>query len=228
MKFYIRISDVYNVLRIHWTVLSHRVLCVVMLFMLPLGMYGCISPISVKVYDGPERSLREVAVVIVDMNRSRIISAGPRIQAIDRHKVNNEALEYHLLPGEHTIDFTFRGIMDGERGYTKEPWQLHENFRKGHVYRIFANFVGWDPDERFPRVRASWPFGGAKGYYDEGLVLLGTVEDVACSPELLPDHEGHYKLKALAFGGLVGYITARAPASAWKRLAEDHCPDKTR
>lgn len=228
MKCYLRISVVHNVLIIPWTGLLHRVPSVVMLFVLPLGMYGCFSPMSVDVYDGPKRSLQEVAVVIVDMDRSRMISAGPRIQAIDGRKVNHEALEYHLLPGEHTIDFTFRGIMDGERGYTKKPWRLHENFREGHVYRIFANFIGWDPNERFPRVRASWPFGGAKGYYDEGLVLLGTVEDVACLPELLPDHEGFHKLKALAYGGLIGYVSARAPTSAWKRLAEAHCPEKAR
>ena len=72
MKCYLQISDIRNVLRILWTGLLHRVSCVVMLFVLPLGMYGCISPMSVDVYDGPKRSLKEVAVVIEDIDRSRM------------------------------------------------------------------------------------------------------------------------------------------------------------
>jgi hypothetical protein len=52
MKCYLRISAVHNVLSIPWTGLLHQVPCVAMMFILPLGMYGCFSPMSVDAYGG--------------------------------------------------------------------------------------------------------------------------------------------------------------------------------
>jgi len=218
------------------TSLWRRVAWVKCLFVLSLAVYGCVPGTRVDVYDGPTRSLQEVAVLIVEMNRWCTESAGPHIEAVDGKKVNHWALEYHLLPGPHTIDFTYRGKGGSGRIYTKEPWRLEADFKEGHVYRIFSHFLGSDPNERFPLSRGvlagvtSGIFRGPKGYFQNGLLLLGTVEEVACLPELLPDHQARHKVKGAAIGGVFGIVLAGppAPAQAWKQLAETHCPDKTR
>ena len=218
------------------TSLRRRVAWVMCLFVLSLAVYGCVPGTRADVYDGPTRSLQEVAVLIVDMNRWCTESAGPHIEAVDGEKVNHWALEYHLLPGPHTIDFTYSGKGGTGKIYTKKPWRLENDFKGGHVYRIFSHFLGTDPNEPFPLFRGalagvtSGIFRGPKGYFENGLLLLGTVEDVACSPDLLPDHHARHRVQGAAMGGLFGIVLARPPASAqaWKQLAETNCPDKTR
>jgi hypothetical protein len=242
-------------------------------------MCGCATEAGIRVYSGPERSLQDVAVLIVDMDLSRMESLGPSIKAIDGQKVKSNALEYHLLPGNHTIDFTYcitfaqqpaysrqqakHGMTIGTKEpvksrasktgdiiattkiFIREPVTMHGDFKKGYVYKIFTKPVPCDPNDRLTPPLAAIGGGTFDGpfevipppriYIHRGLVLLGTVEEVACSPELLPYYgglRGQAAAYGAAYGGLLGALIGynSSPTAttdrAWKQIAEAHCPDK--
>jgi hypothetical protein len=264
--------------------LLRRVSCVALLFFLPLVIGGCVPSGGIHVYEGSERSLKDVAVVVVDndvvwteeMNRLPVC-----IRTIDGQKVRSGGIEYHLVPGEHTVGFKYcivfpkhpayarqqiernegtRIKKDTERRaktgdilrtvkiYTDKPVTLRNDFRKGYVYKIFARPVPCDPKEWVSPPLPAIGGGAFDGPFDitpppkiyihRGLVLLGTVEEVACSPGLLPDYEGligSTLASGAAAGGIIGSLVAYAlsptpkAARAWKKLAEGvHCPGKGR
>lgn len=320
-----------RLLRQFFTGLGCRVARQTAMFVLPLGICGCATSAGVHIYGGPERPLQEIAVVIVDMDQSRTETAGPRITAIDGQRVTSRSVEYHLLPGEHTIHLTYRitfaqqpvysrrqvedlenarivyptasgavkNLMDllsthtalarstvkphgtttgdfiitrrilikgllapleapfnrdarktgdvvaTESIETGQPVTLRVDLTKGYVYRVFARPVPCDPNDWLsPPTPAlgggvfDGPFEMTplpKAFIHRGLVLLGTVEEVACAPELLPYYRGltgQATGYGAAYGGLfgawMGYNSSPVPktARAWKRIADAHCPDE--
>jgi hypothetical protein len=202
---------------------------VLLVLILPLWMCGCYPACIAHVYEGPERNLKDIAVVIVCSNCA--VPAGVQIETIDGHKVRDPfyggPLEFHLLPGIHIIDVRCSSSGGLETIYKVKPVTLQADLEPGHVYKITTEFLGWDPNQPFPETSArlgSLTFGllgSTKGYWDTKIESLGTVEEVACSPGLLPNYKKYHTIE-----GMIGNTPALA--LPWKQLAQAHCPDRAK
>lgn len=137
-------------------------------FLLVLSAFqcGCV-PHTWSVVSCDQRPPEDPSKAAIVLLHTRVLLAF-RICSIDGHKVE-DAIEYHLAPGEHVI---VAGISRGE----SDEVSVRCTLREGSVYRLTADV--WNLSNRFSSVPLAGPFQRIECDWRPRLLELGRFEEL--------------------------------------------------
>jgi hypothetical protein len=87
---------------------------------------------TVRTYKGESQPLEQVAVLITDAHTCPIISMDQEFSCLS----DKPGREYHLLPGDHTIQFLWQSQGAQYKNFDMKKESLAYTFEAGHVYSL--------------------------------------------------------------------------------------------
>ena len=160
-----------------------------------------------RLYEGNMRPLNEIAVVVTGLG-VHIEKMDGSLLIKDVPKNYKYQIEYHLLPGRHSITASYKwtGVERIERG---DPITISHDFEAGKVYNLWA------------LTPTRYVYGGPISYgaWSLDIFTLGSIDKGACSKTFDP--------RKPTGNPLVDFLsTIYVPPAHWVELRKLHCPEK--
>ena len=147
-----------------------------------VGCSGCVPWQAYRHYEGPERSLEEVAVLFVWRPVFvESIDDDENVPSL-RESSNFNLFEYHLLPGSHSITAFYRRKTEPSRYLYGESITRNLSFEAGYVYEIKGGTdLSYSPM--------------SEGQWNMSIHKVGSVDEYACTlgRESVDNAPGHWK-----------------------------------